>query len=432
MTWLALLLAVCSVGAEVQGQGAGDVFGKQHAEQLRDSNTRLLAEVDSSAAQSYLVEAMTLHVLSYLFKHQDVTRQMWQLFGNIVRLCYQAGYHRDPAHTPGLTVLESEIRRRVWIVVQEIEIGLSCNAGFVNFINPLIADTDLPMNVDDDSISATSAPTQGKSREDLTLVQIQICYWEMHSLLGEAAVMAQRISRPGKDETILLGQRLTETRERLPSRLKWKPLDECIIDRPMQIAHRLRIEMAYLKACCLLYLPYLRAGTETSQSFGGECLTAALEIVQRSNEILSATSHGGRLIEAKVLIARHVHDFNLAAMILCRQLKRQGEKVFEGNTDGIDTSYLRSLLSQTCEQWNQTTNLSRRSQFALNAVKSFVAANGVDQQSPHEPDQGREMEYTYLSGQHDLNDPSTSDGFVYNDFNIDIGWEDVPDAFAWT
>jgi hypothetical protein len=383
VTWLALLMAICSVGAEIQGQGTGNSTIQQHADVFRYQTTRLVGNFGWSPRQPHLIEALTLHVLSYLLKHQDVTLQAWQLFGHAVRLCYQGGYHRDPGQTARHTPFQCEMRRRTWIVVQELEIGMSCNAGMVNFINPLISNARPPSNVSDDDLSSTTDSISARSREDLTLVQVQISYWEMHSLLSECAMRGQRISRPQEQEISALCQRLDETKSLLPARLKWKPLEDCIVDPPMHIAHRLRIEMSYQKARCLLYLPYLRQPrNDNEQILGDRSLSSALEIVNRSIEVLSATSPGSRLSDAKVLVARHIHDFNLAAMLLCQHLKRGNTTHAQRPVGGMYTDQIRWMLRQSCDHWARMDNLSQRSRFALSAVQAFLSESPTSQQLP--------------------------------------------------
>lgn len=175
-TWLALLLSICSLGAEIDAQANGDSTAQLRAEQLRTLTTHALNKTDTAKPQPHLIETLILHSLSYLFKHQDVTLRTWQLFGVVLRLCYQTGYHRDPGRSHKLSLLECEMRRRVWMVVQELEIGMSCNAGMVNFVDPKICDTALSSNVTDSDLSQNTLSLQIRPREESTLVQIAICY----------------------------------------------------------------------------------------------------------------------------------------------------------------------------------------------------------------------------------------------------------------
>lgn len=348
---------------------------QQHADQFRIVTAQILAKSDTTMPQSHLIEALILHVLSHLFKHQDVTLQSWQLFGNVVRLCHQAGYHRDSGSASQVTVLEREMRRRIWMVTQELEIGMSCNAGMANFINPSLSDAKLPANVVDDEIFSTTQSVQARPRDDCTLVQIAICYWEMHSVLGRAATLSQQVVRPAELEIMVVCQSLEDVKAQLPVKLRWIAMSECVVDSPLYIAHRLRIEMAYLRAYGLLCLQSLRQPRSDSEyQLGEKCLSAALDIVDRSLDVLSATESGSHMAAGRALIARHIHDFNLAAMILCYQIKRMVTRHDTKSINGIEIDKLCSKLLQGCNYWDCMSNLSERSRFALRAIKNFLTS----------------------------------------------------------
>lgn len=120
--WFALLLAISSLGAETSGQTLNDSNVQSQAHLLRRLTEHALLLAEVTKPQPFLIEALFLHVVSLLYHHHDVSSLTWQLIGLTLRLCHQAGYHRDPSHNAKISRFDCEMRRRVWMVVCELEI----------------------------------------------------------------------------------------------------------------------------------------------------------------------------------------------------------------------------------------------------------------------------------------------------------------------
>lgn len=77
---------------------------------------------------------------------------LWISAGSLMRTAMQLGYHRDPKHFAGVSILHSEIRRRLWATIMEFAIKES----FATAMPPLITmeqfDTEPPANINDADI----------------------------------------------------------------------------------------------------------------------------------------------------------------------------------------------------------------------------------------------------------------------------------------
>ncbi|KAI9659037.1 MAG: hypothetical protein M1821_001997 [Bathelium mastoideum] len=369
--WLALLLVSSAVGAEISSQISNDASIQARADQLNRLAVHCLVRADVAKPQPHLIEALILYATSLLFKHHDATPWICQVCGLIVRLCYQAGYHRDPSGNPKFSAFECEMRRRIWMVARELEISVSCCFGTVSSVISSLCDAAPPANLLDTDFSSQHC-SPPRPHEECTLVQIQICYTRIISLLGDTVVSSHSVTPPSKAEIHALSERLKEARNELPQKLKIIPLDQCLIDSPTEVIDRLRLELAYQKALCILYHRFL--GNPHFEDEHHQCVLAALAIVKYSIAILEATEPGGKLASLKIMLVRHIHDFNLAAMILCAEIKRAEALGTMMAPRCVMDANVRSLLLQACHLWNVPNLPSSKAQVALDAMIAFLNA----------------------------------------------------------
>jgi hypothetical protein len=53
---------------------------------------------------------------------------VWISTGSLVHSAMQIGLHRDPKHLPAISVLQAELRRRIWYTVLELVVQLSLDS----------------------------------------------------------------------------------------------------------------------------------------------------------------------------------------------------------------------------------------------------------------------------------------------------------------
>jgi hypothetical protein len=78
---------------------------------------------------------------------------IWIRSGNLLRLAFSMGLHRDPRHFPKLSLFVAEMRRRLWATVLEMTVQTSMDAGMPPMITCCDFDTEPPLNIDDEDIS---------------------------------------------------------------------------------------------------------------------------------------------------------------------------------------------------------------------------------------------------------------------------------------
>lgn len=80
----------------------------------------------------------------------------WVASGSLVHRAMQMGLHRDPDHLPRMTLLDSEIRRRLWATILEFVVQSSLDSAMPPRLSPADFDTKPPINVNDADILAAT------------------------------------------------------------------------------------------------------------------------------------------------------------------------------------------------------------------------------------------------------------------------------------
>lgn len=80
-------------------------------------------EISSPAA----IRARGAHIVCQCKNMQslDPSREAGLIFGMIVRMAYEMGYHRDPNSNGSFTEFEGEMRRRVWAFCKQVDLMVS-------------------------------------------------------------------------------------------------------------------------------------------------------------------------------------------------------------------------------------------------------------------------------------------------------------------
>ncbi|KAK3679311.1 hypothetical protein LTR78_000872 [Recurvomyces mirabilis] len=369
--WLALLLAIASVGAEMSNQATDDPVMQSMAEDLRRMTAHALLIADYVRPQAHAIEALLLHIKSLLLKNNDVTSETYILLGCVTRLCTQGGYHRDPRHNPEISPVQAEMRRRVWGAICAYDIKMCYQLGLVSVINCTTHDTAEPLNYTDADLTADPLPPP-RPWSEVTPVTYCLAYHHISTIFGDIIMSthAAQIPEPGEIETLC--HRLLQARDSLPSGMKMKALDQSICDPTELRTGRYTLEFAHLKAVCVLYQRYI--GLEGYEEEQRRCIHAAKELIQHQLVLLNAAQPGNNLTVTRAFLVQFIHDFNLAAMILCSVLK---SRQATGSPPTVDQGleYALPEMLELCVLWESYSTKSMKARHALRAIHRFLKQN---------------------------------------------------------
>ncbi len=133
---------------------------KQVFDEFRVRAAQCLTLGDYTKPGLYKVQAMLLYLGCEMFRRNEAMLGVSTLFTVTVRLAMHMGMHRDPKHYPNMTPYEGEMRRRMWLLLREIDLLVSFQYGLPSNIHTGSYDTEPPRNlrVEDFEENSTELP----------------------------------------------------------------------------------------------------------------------------------------------------------------------------------------------------------------------------------------------------------------------------------
>ena len=135
---------------------------------------------------------------------------VWISVGSLVRMAITMGFHREPRLFPRMTVLHSELRRRLWASVVEMAVMSSFDYGTPPLISLGDWDTEPPANINDDEIDETTTePPVSKPNEVYTQTSLQIQLLKsLRTRLEISRLLSDFRFEPAYDDVIRLGKEI--------------------------------------------------------------------------------------------------------------------------------------------------------------------------------------------------------------------------------
>jgi hypothetical protein len=92
----------------------------------------------------------------------------------VVHRAMQAGLHRDPSRLPAMSVLQAELRRRLWITILDLLVQSALDSWMPPRISPDEFDTAPPSNIDDDDLDETTTELRPHPDTHFTDTSVQL------------------------------------------------------------------------------------------------------------------------------------------------------------------------------------------------------------------------------------------------------------------
>lgn len=98
---------------------------------------------------------------------------VWMSMGSLIHRAMQIGLHRDPDYLPPMSLLQVELRRRLWATILELLVQSTLDAAMPPKISLDEFDTKPPSNINDDDIGETPTALQPHPENVYTNTSIQ-------------------------------------------------------------------------------------------------------------------------------------------------------------------------------------------------------------------------------------------------------------------
>ncbi|KAK0610651.1 hypothetical protein B0T17DRAFT_500453 [Bombardia bombarda] len=328
-TWISLVFFMMAYGALFCARGDDDVPGNlgpalEVFETFKMHGAQCLALDDYTTPGCTKIEALLLYFGCEYLARSDAVMGTSIILGTLMRLAMHSGLHRDPKHYPEISPYDGEMRRRLWTLLVEIDQLVSFQFGLPSNVHSRFFDTEPPRNLHDDEFdeSTTVLPPSRPETERTVTLYIIVKSRLMRVFEDITSAISSR-EQQSYDELMRLDKQLEGVHSSFPPLLRYRPLNQSLVDPTDLIMQRYWLELLYQKSRSVLHRRYMGLGRMV-QRYGHSrrtCLDAATQIMKHQYDIHCEIYPGGRLAKERWFMSSlSVHDFLLANMILCLEL----------------------------------------------------------------------------------------------------------------
>ncbi|KAL4758765.1 Zn(II)2Cys6 transcription factor [Aspergillus foveolatus] len=402
IAWIGLMFSMLYIAAQLQTFTID--LADERAESLkveyltmkdvfREKAVQCLILARYTRGGPYILETLITILTGEFVLLKESATDGWLLVSMILHIAMRMGYHRDPGHFPGISPFESEMRRRVWAIIIQLDLALSLEMGLPRSATDTHIDTKQPRNLcDSDFDEDTTEMPPPRPETEWTPVLPLIAKGRLISALGLICDINSDINPPSYDEVIKADALLEDVHNRaIPPVLRWQSMPTPITDSPSLVVQRVSVEMTYHKSRILLYRRALisypvRQSQERDRESVRICLDSALKILSFQQMLHEESQPFGRLYQLRWKVS---HIFNqdvlLATSVLCLYL--QDVDKFEMPETAGQTTWsprseeIRQQLTMAHKVWLQMSTASAEAgkvAKALSIVLGNIGASVAD------------------------------------------------------
>ncbi|SPJ79183.1 uncharacterized protein FTOL_07574 [Fusarium torulosum] len=240
------------------------------------------------------------------------------------------GYHRDADNYPRISPFHGEMRRRVWAVIQQLDILTSCQLGLPSLIQESQCDTRLPRNITDEDFGpeSTQLPPPRPETQSTAVLYSRVKV-KMMSVFRTIFNQVSLGKTENYEEIMALDRHLHQTHQSMPPCFKIAKLEDCIMVPSYLLIRRFNLELLFQKSRCTLHRHHMaKAYSDPKYNYSrSACVDSAMTVLSHQASILKEVQVGGLLYKDRwFLTSLERHDFSLASMVVCLELSKPEEQ----------------------------------------------------------------------------------------------------------
>ncbi|KAF2088262.1 hypothetical protein K490DRAFT_73214 [Saccharata proteae CBS 121410] len=294
---------------------------------LRTAQCILKADISQPVA--HMLETLILHVQAEYARSKDTELGVLVSWSIIVRLAMRMGYHRDSGPYRALSPFQGEMRRRVWLVVRQMDLLFSQQNGQPPMIRSNDTNTELPRNLYDDELyEEMKLLPPSRPCTEATPCSYMITKARLVYAFAKVVEDSQVLSCTSYDGITKLDQCLRELHATTPPHLQLRSIEESARDPATLIMQRFSLELLYLKSLCVLHRRFLGPSRENTRYAYSRrtCIDASMAMMRHQASVYNEMQQGGRLRSVKWFITSlTANDFLLASMVVALDLHHTDE-----------------------------------------------------------------------------------------------------------
>lgn len=364
-------------------QGKLDILGETY----RVRTAECINIADISKPTEFMIEALLYHSYAEYNEQTEGDKGGWLMSATIMRLALQQGYHRDPSKHQNLSIFQGEIRRRIWLSVCHHELMFAVQIGLPKAVRYAECDTQMPANLADDELwEDMEELPPSRPLTEMTECTYHLAKSYIMEAYGHIIEHLQAVTPQSYEEVMRLDAMIMEAQAMVPPQLQLRPLKDMLHDEQHLVLERIMIQQLYNKALCVLHRKYWNfSPVDESEPIyfysRRACMTAAVNLLDIQAVLHEASLPGGPIKGMKWYhFSNTNHDFLLAAMLLCLDLKScydcwvASEKPLEMLCNGLEVSAMEKLkaVQRSIDIWAEVTPYSNEAAKVVGILTTIV------------------------------------------------------------
>lgn len=388
--WLGLLFVIMGLAVQLRmarelgdhsaTMTVGDSDLLDMLQGFRQKAVQCLTLGDYAKGGPLVLETLLLYLALELILHSDAQVSIWIVLGTIVQLALHMGYHRDPRHFKDLSVLDSEMRKRVWATVVDLDMATSAQMGLPRLIKPWQTDVTEAANLLDIDLDATTVNLPATRPEtELTPMLVRIVKSRLMNAVGLIWDFAVDVRPHTYAQVEELDRQLRSAHEAIPECLKWRSMAQCVTDSANLIVQKVFLDIIVQRGRTVLHRKHLQTSPVQAHRTTSEdaCLDAALKVLKFQEILDEETRPFCQLHQESWKISSLItHDFLLAMSVCC---------VYAQQTENINIERKKQVLialTKSYDIWLRSFSFSKEAQKAVKALRAVLSKEGMAPETP--------------------------------------------------
>ncbi|PYI07762.1 hypothetical protein BO78DRAFT_312307 [Aspergillus sclerotiicarbonarius CBS 121057] len=368
--WLGLLFSILGItmlsyhqhGEPPEYEGISESLFQLY----RVRTAQCLLSGDIAKCLPYTVEALRFNATAELNRKDDNRRGLWIMTGVIVRAAINMGYHRDPSHSPSISPLQAEFRRRIWLSVISMDDMASFLGGFPRMSSAIYSDTSEPHNLYDWELSeSTIALPASRPLTDPTATTYLIVKSRLFRAIGRIADFNNIPTLVSYEMVREIDQAVYEAYDNFPPHMKLSSRDGIhgISLKSASDFSTLNLAAMYHRSMCTLHRKFMARGRQDSQFqlSRDRCISSALALLSYQEVLEPSWYRSSQTREMLIL----------AAMILLLELELR-RRVPDENIPP-DSNSLLQALERSCTLWENANEACDEARMVYDVLAGMVS-----------------------------------------------------------
>jgi hypothetical protein len=290
--------------------------------------TQCLAVVNSDNSSLESLKIMVYigvvrFIYGTLYEERNISdTTLFDMVGSFVRRAVRLGLYRDPAHFSNISLFQGEMRRRLWAFIRQIDLLSSFNLGLPSIVRVDDADTKDPLNICDIDLNEYMIDLPPERLPSLgTPISYLIVKNRILHVIGHVMEHLNSLHGETYEDTLRIDRDLIKAHESVPPHLRMGLWSEPGDDPPYIVAQKMRLDLLFHEATCVLHRRYLKSDPKYATS-SSKCIKSSMTMLHHQELVHKELQPGGRLEHSRwYVVGPDNQSFALATMMICLHLE---------------------------------------------------------------------------------------------------------------